>query len=244
VDAEGCRANVTSALACGLPVCTRSPRRKGPLAIVGSAPSVLEHLEELRTWPGEIWAVNGAYDFLLDQGIVAHGFVGMDPVPELAEYVTRINPDTTCFISSVCDPKVFDTLKDQHVWLWHSKWDVMPYPPDAKVISGGTTTITRAPFLANMLGWRDMTMFGADSSFAEGPYCYRHGRYSTDNIAKRLYADVDGVLFETELSMMKQVAQLGAMLDFFNGQLKFKCGGLLAAFMRSPVRDVREFEAA
>ena len=243
VDSETCRANVKSALARGLPVCTRSPRRTGALAIVGSAPSVLGHVDELRAWPGEIWAINGAYDFLRDLGIVAHAFIGMDPLGAMAEYVKNPHKDTTFFISSVCDPKLFDALKDQHVWMWHSKWDEMVYPHDAKVVSGGTTCITRAPFLANMLGWRDMTIFGADSSYAEGPYCYKHGRYSFDTVSKRLYADVDGQRFETELPLIKQVAQLGTLGEFFNGQLKFKCGGLLAAYMRSPMRSLDELAA-
>jgi len=218
----------------------------GALAIGGSAPSVLEHLDDLRAWPGEIWAINGAYDFLLSQGIVAHGFVGLDPVPGLVDYVRNARPETTFFISSVCDPGVFDALSDQHVWLWHSKMADLDYPPDARIVGGGTTCLTRAPFLANMLGWRDMTIFGADSSYGEaGFYCYRHGMFPEDTNKDRILVNVDGTVFETELQMMKQVSQLSAMKDFLNeqipGQLKFRCGGLLAAFLNSPERPLAEF---
>jgi hypothetical protein len=244
VEPEQCRANVVSALARNLPVCNRAPRRSGMLAIVGSAPSVNQHIEELRAWPGEIWAINGAYDYLLERGVVANGFLGMDPVPGLADYVTKAKPETTFFISSVCDPSLFDALKARDVWIWHTKWDEMPYPPDAKVVSGGTTCMTRAPFLANMLGWRSMTIYGADSSFQKGRYAYTHGRYATDSTAAKMIVECDGQLFETELAMLKQVAQLGAVKDVLGSQINFRCGGLMEAYLRAPLHDIEEFAAA
>lgn len=242
VDEETCASNVRSALARGLPVCRRSPRRTGRLAIVGSGPSVLDYIEELRTWPGEIWAINGAYDFLRGEGIVPHGFVGMDPVPGLAEYVAKTHKDTTYFISSVCDPAVFDALKDQHVWLWHSKWDAMPYPADQCIVSGGTTCITRAPFLGNLLGWRDMVIFGADSSYTDTPYCYRHGTFKEDTTRPRMKVRVNGQVFETELALTKQAAQLSAMNEILHDQLTFRCGGLLQALLSAPMHNLSDFE--
>ncbi len=242
VDMEGCAANVTSALTRGLPVCGHSPRRRGALAIVGSAPSVRDHLDELKAWPGEIWAINGAYEFLKSEGIVPHGFVGLDPVPGLAEYVKGHTPETTFFISSVCDPAVFDALKGAHVWLWHSKMADIPYPPHHRIVGGGTTCMTRAPILANLLGWRDVTIYGADSSYSQGSfYAYQHGTFGEDTKHERVSVVLDGTVFESEWPMIKQVSQLGAMHGVFAGQLKFKCGGLMDAFLKSPVRDVTDF---
>ena len=40
-----------------------------PLAIVGGGPSVKDHLDELRAWPGHIWGVNAACTWLAKQGI-------------------------------------------------------------------------------------------------------------------------------------------------------------------------------
>jgi len=240
VGLEGCRANVVSALARNLPACARAPRRKSPLAIVGSAPSVAGYLDELRMWPGEIWAINGAYNYLLSQYIVPDGFVGLDPVPGLADYVRDHRPETTFYISSVCDPAVFDTLSGAHVWLWHSKMVGIEYPANSYIVSGGTTCLTRAPLLANLLGWRDITIYGADSSFAEGPYCYPHGTYAEDTQAKTMVVRCNGEIFRTELALVKQVSQLGALSAFLPG-LKFRCGGLLAAFLNSPERPLSDF---
>lgn len=241
---DECRKNVESALRRNLRTCGWAPKRTGRLAIVGSGPSVTDYLDELRSWPGEIWAVNGAYRFLLEQGIVAHAFVGLDPVAGLKEYVEVRNARTTFLLSSVCDPCVFDELSDAEVYLWHSKQNDFPYPAGSCVVGGGTTCLTRAPYLAQMLGWRDMTVFGGDSSFSERAYCYDLGTFKEDTDRKRFTVECNGRLFETELSLVKQVSVFGVMQALFNGCLQFKCGGLLDAFLNSPVCDPRTFDEA
>ena len=243
VDNEGCRRNVESALRRNLPACGWGPKRAGQLAIVGSGPSVLEYLEYLRSWSGEIWATNGAYKFLLDNGIVPHVFVGLDPVPGLKEYVEQRDKQTTFLMSSVCDPCVFDELANADVFLWHSKQGDFAYPGGAQVVGGGTTCLTRMPYLAHMLGWRDMTMFGADSSFTERDYCYDN-RFGEDTKNPKLSVAVNGQSFVSELSLIKQVSVLGVMQTLFEGKLKFKCGGLLDAFLKSPIHDPRDFDPA
>jgi hypothetical protein len=243
VDNEGCRRNAESALRRGLPTCGWGPKRTGQLAIVGSGPSVRDHLDELRSWSGEIWATNGAYRFLLDNGIVPHAFVGLDPVPGLKEYVERRDEQTTFLMSSVCDPCVFDELSDADVYLWHSKQGDFSYPEGSCVVGGGTTCLTRMPYLAHLLGWRDMTMFGADSSFTERNYCYEN-RFAEDTDRPRFPVVVNGQEFVSELSLIKQVSVFGVMQTLFNGRLKFKCGGLLDAFLKSPIHDPADFNTA
>lgn len=240
LDAEGCRNNVNSALERGLRVCGWAPKRTGRLAIVGSGPSVLDHLDELRSWPGEIWAVNGAYRFLVDQGIHVHAFVGLDPVPGLKEYVEKRDERTTFLMSSVCDPDVFDELKDADVWLWHSKQADFPYPEGSCVVGGGTTCLTRAPFLAHMVGWRDIVLFGCDSSFSEQTYCYQHGSFAEDTKNERFEVEINGRVFVTEMNMLKQVSVLGVMDTLFNGVLTFRCGGLMEAFLASPMCEIQD----
>jgi hypothetical protein len=243
LDTEGCRRNVESSLRRGLRVCGYAPKRTGQLAIVGSGPSVSDYLGELRSWPGEIWTVNGAYRYLLNEGIVAHAFVGLDPVPGLREYVETRHERTTFLISSVCDPAVFDELSGADVWLWHSKQSDFPYPEGSHVVGGGTTCLTRAPYLAQMVGWRDITMFGADSSHSGGrAYSYEHGTFREDSTQPTFEVDCNGHVFVTELALLKQVSALGVMQTLFNGCLKFRCGGLMNAFLNSPMRDPRDFD--
>lgn len=236
VDEAGRKQNLSSVLLRGLPIVQQLPEQTEPLAIVASGPSVSDYLEELRGWDGKIWAINGAYDFLLECGIVPDGFFGMDPLPGLAQYLEKTKPGTTFYICSICDPAVFDNLQSRNVLLWHPDGEGVEYPPDQWVIGGGTTAITRAPFLALLQGFRDITVFGADSSFRNGdPYCYRWGTYDCDIDQPRFLVEANGEgPFETELGLMKQVSQLHVLHQRFAGRLKFKCDGLLAAFMRAP----------
>lgn len=244
VDEAGRKQNLASVLPRDLPMVEQLPECGEPLAIVASGPSVPGYLDELRSWPGKIWAINGAYRYLLEQGIVPHGFFGMDPLPGLAQYVEKTDPRTTFYICSICDPAVFDNLADRKVLLWHPDGEGVEYPPGQWVIGGGTTAVTRAPYLALLQGFRDIHLYGVDSSFENGEvYCYRHGTYECDTDSIKLFIEVNGEgPFVTELSLMKQVSQLYVLHDRFAGKLTFKCGGLLAAFMRAPVTDSDMFE--
>ena len=110
------------------------------------------------------------------------------------------------------------------------------YPPDQWVIGGGTTALTRAPYLGLLQGFRDITVFGCDSSFDNGEvYCYRHGTFVTDNAQPHIWISANGEgPFETTIDMAKQVPQLYVLHQKFDGKLKLRCGGLMAAFMRAP----------
>lgn len=257
VDSTGRIANLKSNLQRGFPICVPQPSKEGPLAVVASGPSVADHLDELRQWPGEIWAINGAYDYLQAQGIIPQGFFAVDPVPGLAEYVKQAKSETTFYLASVCDPSVMDELKGHSVQLWHGACeDDAMYPKDSKLVAGGTTAVTRAPFLALMLGWRDITLFGVDSSYIlTSPYCYSWGTYKEDTKAPISPVMINGEgPFYSEMGLLKQISQIHAMLEMYNNRpsrinpncdrqiLKVRAAGLLDAFLRSPMLDDSQFE--
>jgi hypothetical protein len=241
-------ANLKENLSRGLPFCSQLPEREGALAIVASAPSVSKHIEKFYDWPGEVWAINGAYDYLLTQGVLPDGFFAIDPLPGLVEYVQNPQPETTFYIASTCDPSVLDALAGYNVRLFHGADENSDkFPKDQKVIFGGTTAVTRAPFLALLLGWRDITMFGIDSSYSEtSPYCYRWKTYQEDINEPILKVMINGEgPFYTEIGLLKQVSALNIMLKMFNRKqemLKFEADGLLDAFLRSPDLDESQFE--
>jgi len=239
VSSEDCERNLRSALARNLPLCSEQPERIGKLAVVGSGPSVRGYLDELRGWPGEIWAINGAYNFLQDNGIVPHGFVGVDPLPGLADYLRRPNEKTTFYLSGLCDPATFDALDGHKVKLWFPEQLSVNYPQGLWLVGGGTTALTRAPFLSRMLGWRDLTIYGADSSFERGKrYAYRDGTYAEDSKAPINSVSINGEgPFDTELCLLKQVSQLGVIAMYFTSKIEIKCGGLMDAYLRAPVMN-------
>lgn len=245
VDVEGRKANLALNLARGLPVFAHDrPEHKRPLLIVGSGPSVAGLVDKVAKWPGDVWAINGAYDFLLDRGLICEGFFGLDPLPQLADYLKHPQDHTTFYIASMCDPAVMDALKGHNILLWHAcAENPEEFPKGQRPVYGGTTAATRAPFLALSLGYRDINMIGMDSSYDKdsGPYCYGWGSYATDIDALTIPVMCNGEgPFLTEIGLAKQVAQLGTMLTAFNRKremLKIHPAGLMGAFMRSPMLD-------
>lgn len=249
VSDEDCGRNLKLALARGLPICKEMPAREDKVAIVAAGPSVPDFLEDIRKFTN-IWAINGAYNYLRSVGIVPNGFVGVDPLPGLAAYVKGADPSTTFYLSGLCDDAVFETLKDNKVELWFPYQDAVPTLKDFPLIQGGTTAVTRAPFVAKFLGFRDMTVFGVDSSFKVhkyispneliiSRYCYPDGTFADDSKAQLVNPVIcngEGP-FYTEECLLKQISQLGVMVSHQTWDVDFKirCGGLMAAYMRAPM---------
>jgi hypothetical protein len=250
VSEEGRAVNLKANLTRGLPVLERVvPEHERPLLIVGSGPSVSELTEYVKDFAGDVWAINGAYDFLLSHGLICEGFFGIDPLPQLADYLKNANEYTTFYISSMCDPAVFDALEGHKVLLWHAMAENREqFPEGHQMIYGGTTAVTRAPFLALALGYRSINMIGVDSSYDKerGQYCYQWGTYETDIAEMTIPVSINGEgPFMTEIGLCKQVAQLGTMITAFNRSreiLKIHPAGLMGAFMRAPMLDDTEIE--
>lgn len=238
VDDTGCARNLELCLARGLSLCEPLPERAGQLAVVGAGPSVRDYLDELRTWPGEIWATNGAYEWLLEQDIVPHGFLGLDPLPGLAEYVRKARKETTFYISGMCAPEMFDALEGFDIRVWFPKQMGVPFRPGLWLVPGGTTALTRAPGLAKMLGWRDVTIYGADSSFDTERYAYGK-RFKEDSPSEgtRVFLMTGEGPFYSDQALLKQASQFGVLAQTKAINLKFRCGGLLGAYLRAPTED-------
>ena len=223
-----------------IPRCEPLPERQdNRLAIVGSGPSVRDYLDEIKSFDGPVWAINGAYNFLQDNGVIAD-FVGLDPLPGLDDYLRRPNRKSVFYLAGTCDPTTFDAVKDYDVRMWFMESENLKYPPGLWTVRGGTTCLLRAPCLAWMLGFRDVNIYGADSSFDNsGRYAYRDGTYKWDSQAPlNEVCTPDGKgPFLTEICLMKQVSQFYAIKQLWRGKMEFRCGGLLDAFMKSPMCD-------
>ena len=232
VDNEGQRANLEKVLARRLPTCVELPERAGRLAICGSGPSLRDYLHELKDFD-EVWAVNGAYHYLLDNGIVPN-FMGVDPVPGLAEYITPAHKDSTFLIAAVCDPSVFDALEGHKVKIWFPNTS-LKYPVGSWRIPGTTTAMSCAPFLAKLEGWRDVVFYGTDCSYADGWYAYGE-RYKEDNNHPLNEIWVEGKPFLTDVQMAKQCVVLADLSNWGRIKMEFRCGGLLRAHLDAPYR--------
>lgn len=124
-----------------------------PLAIVGGSPSVALDLEELRAWPGDIWAINYTANWLHENGVACTLFTVDPGCPTDAG--PWDSPVRKRLLASSCPPHMFTDESEC--------FDMVETNP--KGFAGGTCSATRAPWLALSMGYTDISFFGCDGSF-------------------------------------------------------------------------------
>lgn len=141
-----------------------------PVALCGSGPSLREHIEEVKKF--DVFAVNSAHKFLLENGVVPKYTMIWDCDRICAQFAVP-HPDTTFLIASRCHPEVFERLKGCKVVVWHACGDhnILDFMEKNGVteplINGGTTGITRGIYVAFAIGYREFHLFGGDSSYKD-----------------------------------------------------------------------------
>lgn len=144
-------------------------KHSGTCSLVGSGPTIRETYKDLR---GDVIAVNSAIGFLLDHGVIPKYAMLWDAADIVSKFAVP-HPDVTYLVASRCHPSVFERLKDCKVIVWHAAGDhhikelvkneaPEPYPV---MVMGGTAGVTRGVFLIHLLGYRDIHIFGGDSSY-------------------------------------------------------------------------------
>jgi Protein of unknown function DUF115 len=152
--------------------------RLGRAVIVGGAPSVRNHLKEIRQLSKDpnncILAINWTHTWLLEQNIIPTGTVFFEIDPEPDGVILKPHKNITYFICCHCHPKTFDSLKGYKRVLWHTPPNSEPEGevnkelfPNSELCGGGIGTFTRTLTVALFLGYRHLDIFGCDSSFPD-----------------------------------------------------------------------------
>lgn len=145
---------------------------KGTIAICGAAPSLRGRYQELVNLGADVMACNSAIGYLIEKGIPPRWGMIWDASPLCEAFVTP-HPDVTFLVGARCHPSVFEKLKDCRVICWHAGGDhniaelMVEHQINEPMINGGSAAVTRAMYLAVALGYRNLHVFGADSSYAE-----------------------------------------------------------------------------
>lgn len=162
-----------------LPELVQAPLpRRGSVVIVGGAPSIKNHLDEIRELSKDplnfIFAINWTHTWLIQNGIIPNGVVFFEIDIEPTTVLKTAHPDVTYFICSHCDPRTFDQLVGFKRVLWHSYPNSDPEREvrnelfkDSSMCGGGISTFTRTLTISLFLGYRNFEIFGCDSSFPD-----------------------------------------------------------------------------
>jgi hypothetical protein len=191
------------------------------LAVCGSGPSIKNRLKELRKWKGEVWAINGTVQYLLDHGIDST-FVSVDPSPRFD--LARIVNAKYALASMACDPAVFDAFKGRVKGCYITPSEKAPF-----VCTGGCTTATRMPMLALHMGYRNVTFFGCEGSYENDTHVYADFKGELE-----LWIDAGGNRYRTCPEALMQSQYLSSLIINFPQGFSEKCGGLLRAMIKHP----------
>jgi hypothetical protein len=158
--------NLDYSLKLNHPVITEG-MKSGIVSICGGGRSIKNTLHELK---GDIWACNGTYSWMLDQGIAPDYAFFWDSGLALVDYLDKLDKRTTFLVASICRPELFKKLEGYNIIMWHPAWGsvtndkLIEYNRHEIMIGGGSACMTRSPFLASAMGYGEIHLHGADSS--------------------------------------------------------------------------------
>lgn len=182
---ENVRANVLR----DLPWFGQAPKNGHTAVLVAGGPSMRDNIDAIRKHKrrgAHVFTVNNAMAFLRQRGITPDVHVMLDARAENAAFVADPPESTTYMIASQCHPDVFDALANRNVILWHNGfgdnvelreildpwWDGASQKPIVLVPGGGTVGL-RTLWLLGFQGYKEVHIYGMDSSYTEG----RHHAY-------------------------------------------------------------------
>jgi hypothetical protein len=185
---------------------------KGSLAVVGGGHSVLDRIEEIRAFPGDIWAINGAWKWCRDNGIEAY-FYSIDPSPLVTPMVGG-----TAVLAGHCDPGAFKAADKAYRIL-------EPFP--------GPTSAVAATAAAINAGYESVTFYGCEGCY-QGATSHVYGDLRIPDLVRVQC----GESYLTKLEMILQTEQLAGVLKRFPEIYSERSGGFLTALLEHGDYDV------
>lgn len=190
--------------------------RGGRLAIVGSSHSLPAYEETLRRWPGEIWAVNGAFPWLKDRGIKA-AFFTVHPTGSILQHMEKLDADDTAILASQCCPEAFEAAKHCTRYIYDD-WE-----------SGATVSATQAAYLGVQSGFTEITFFGSDLNFSEGKQHVAH----ENGYRPLMVVRCNGEDYMTTPAYLAQAREIRSLIQLAPKIFRERSAGLLRAMIES-----------
>jgi hypothetical protein len=192
-------------------------RGSGRLAVVGGGPSIARHADELRSWDGEIWAVNGAVNWCIDHGIDA-AFYTADAA-EAHRWPYDLSRIRRAVLAPDCSPSLVNYL------LARGATVTLTTP-----IQSGPTSANASDFLSLKAGYRHVTYFGCEGSFDYLDLAATHA-HAAHPIEDWMVVELGGERYRTKAEFISQSIMLANILREFPDTYSEKSGGLLRAMI-------------
>ncbi len=203
---ENLSANIRAAVQSRRPLFKAAMPHAGKAILVGGGPSAVEGLPFIRGLQNEgvIFALNGAGHWLVSKGITPDFVVVLDARPFNKRFVEGLPKKTHLLLASQVDPDLWLGRNKKDVTFWHAGRDGGDVVEERQtlLIVGGQTVGLRCMHLAFALGFRELHLFGYDSSLSgEKLHAYYQPENSIEGAGEII---ADGRKFITTAAMAKQ----------------------------------------
>ncbi len=193
---------------------------KPRLAIVGGGLDLGRFIDDLKRFDGEIWAINGAYDWCKQVGINAV-FYAIDPSIRLMPLVRFVDK---AVLADTVHQAVFERLGAKVVEIaWTGPHD----------IKHGTTAAATAPMIAAERGHSHVTFYGCQSSFFSGVTHI----YKSDELSK-IWVKCGGVEYVTCPQFIMQAEFLAGLARGLPKGIAVRGQGFLSSLIEHGVFEV------
>lgn len=185
----------------------------GRLAVVGGGPSINQHIDELKNWPGTIWAVNGTINWCVDHGIDAW-FYTIDAAP-LRRWIYPLDRIKKAVLAIDCCPELF------------SKMALLG--ADVATLAcadGGPTSANASDWLSLDAGHVGVTYFGCESGFDGETHAYH-----ANPVEQWIVVGVGGKAYRTKPEFLEQARIMAEVIRALPDFYSERSGGLLAAMV-------------
>ena len=167
--------NIKFSSSLNLPVLELKKETGRPILFCGGGPSLRYSLEEIKQEQQNgalVVGLNGSAQYLKDNGIDPDWLVMIDARESNIEFIVD-NPAKRYFLSSQCSPSIFTVLEKEDNTLFHIDIpNIGEYVPnngkEIQAVGGGSSVGLIALSVAYTYGYRNMHLYGYDSSFTDG----------------------------------------------------------------------------
>lgn len=208
--------NIKHSSSLDIPWLELKPETGRKILLCGGGPSLEDSLTEIKQAQAEgalIVGMNGSAQWLKSHGVLPDWMVMIDSRESNKDFIMWL-PSDEYFIASQCSKKIFEHLENEKVTLFHIDIpNIGEYVADndkpIQAIGGGSSVGLMAMSLVYTQGYRDMHLYGYDSSFRND----EGHAYAQDQQDEVIEAVVAGKTFQTTPWMVTQATQFQPLVN-------------------------------